>query len=92
MDILTNKEINSALNRLTGWKYENNSIVKEYEFKDFTRSIGFVTQVGIESEKADHHPNILIHSWNKVKITLSTHSAGGVTQNDISLAETIESF
>jgi len=92
MSKLTKEEINSALTRLTGWNYQSNSIVKEFEFKDFTRSIGFVTQVGIEAEKADHHPDILIHSWNKVKVTLSTHSAGGVTQKDISLAETIDSF
>lgn len=92
MSKLTEEEINSALTRLIGWNYQSNSIVKEFEFKDFTRSIGFVTQVGIEAEKADHHPDILIHSWNKVKVTLSTHSTGGVTQKDISLAETIDSF
>lgn len=92
MGKLTEEEINSALTRLTGWKYENNSIVKEFEFNDFTRSIGFVVKVGIESEKADHHPDIFIHSWNKVKIILSTHSAGGVTEKDISLAETFDSF
>ncbi|HET54865.1 MAG TPA: 4a-hydroxytetrahydrobiopterin dehydratase [Ignavibacteria bacterium] len=92
MSKLTKEEINSALTRLIGWNYQSNSIVKEFEFKDFTRSIGFVTQVGIEAEKADHHPDILIHSWNKVKVTLSTHSAGGLTQKDISLAEIIDSF
>ena len=46
----------------------------------------------ISPEKADHHPDILIHSWNKVKITLSTHSEGGVTENDIKLASKIDNL
>ncbi len=92
MSTLSNDAIKEALDKLNGWNFEKDHLFKEFELKDFTASIGFVTQVAIEAEKADHHPDILIHSWNKVKITLSTHSAGGVTQKDISLAVTIESF
>ncbi|MCZ7601258.1 MAG: 4a-hydroxytetrahydrobiopterin dehydratase [Melioribacteraceae bacterium] len=92
MSLLSNKAINESLNKLDGWKLENNSIFKEYELKDFSAAIGFVTQVGIVAEKVDHHPDILINSWNKVKITLSTHSQGGITNKDISLAEKIDNL
>ena len=92
MSKLSNDEITKKLEKLDGWTHVENSITKEYELKDFTHAIGFVTQVGVESEKADHHPDIVIHSWNKVKITFSTHDEGGVTEKDFSLAEKIESF
>lgn len=92
MSLLSNKAINESLNKLDGWKLENNSIFKGYELKDFSAAIGFVTQVGIVAEKVDHHPDILINSWNKVKITLSTHSQGGITNKDISLAEKIDNL
>lgn len=75
---LSNDSIKEALDKLKGWNFEDDSIIKEFELKDFTAALGFVTQVGVQSEKADHHPNILMHSWNKVKITLSTHDEGGV--------------
>lgn len=83
---LSNDEITAALNKLNGWKYEDNSISKEYELKDFTAALGFVMQAGVLAEKADHHPDILIYSWNKVQITLTTHDEGGVTEKDVSLA------
>ena len=92
MNILSKDEVTQKLDKLEGWSQSGDSITKEFEHKNFTHAIGFVTKVGIEAEKADHHPDILIHSWNKVKITLSTHDAGGITEKDISLAETIESF
>lgn len=92
MSLLSNDEVKGKLENLTGWSHSDKSIEKEFELKDFTHAIGFVTQVGIEAEKADHHPDILIHSWNKVKIKLSSHDEGGVTEKDISLAEKVESF
>ena len=92
MALLSEDEIIEGLRDLDGWKYEDKSIIKEYKLDDFTRAIGFVTQIGIEAEKADHHPDLLIHSWNKVKVTLSTHSEGGVTGKDIKLAQIIENF
>ena len=52
--------------------------------------ISFVNAVGLEAEKMDHHPDILMFAWSKVKITISTHSAGGVTDKDFSLAHKIE--
>ena len=90
MGILNEADINEKLKTLNGWKYENNQIVKEYELNDFKSALSFVNKIGEEAEKMDHHPDILLHSWNKVKITISTHSEGGVTGKDFSLAEKIE--
>lgn len=90
MSKLSNDEIKEALEKLNGWNFESDSLIKEFELKDFTTALGFVVQVGVLAEKADHHPDILIHSWNKVHITLSTHDEDGVTEKDVSLAEKIE--
>ncbi|MDQ7816051.1 MAG: 4a-hydroxytetrahydrobiopterin dehydratase [Melioribacteraceae bacterium] len=90
MKRLSPEEINNELITLNGWIYNNNSIEKGFIFKDFADALSFIIKCGIESEKADHHPDLLLHSWNKVKITLSTHSEGGVTTNDIKLAQQIE--
>ena len=87
---LSNDAIKEALNKLNGWNYKNDSLIKEFELKDFIAALGFVTQVGVNAEKADHHPNILMHSWNKVKITITTHDEGGVTEKDVSLAENVD--
>lgn len=86
---LSNDVIKEALDKLNGWNFESDSLIKEFVLKDFTAALGFVTQVGVNAEKADHHPTILMHSWNKVKITLSTHDEGGVTEKDLSLAARI---
>lgn len=90
MSRLNQDQINSDLLKLSGWSFENDAILKQFQFKDFIETLSFVNAVGMESEKMDHHPDILMFSWNKVKITISTHSAGGVTEKDFSLAQKIE--
>jgi 4a-hydroxytetrahydrobiopterin dehydratase len=90
MSLLSNDDIKNKLDGINNWDYENNSIKKEFELKDFSDALSFVVKVGIQAEKLDHHPDILIHSWNKVKINISTHSKGGVTENDFSLAKLID--
>lgn len=87
---LSNDAMKEALDKLKGWNFESDSLIKEFELKDFTAALGFVTQIGVNAEKADHHPNILMHSWNKVKITLSTHDEGGVTEKDVELAKKVD--
>lgn len=91
MNKLEEKVISEKLKSLNNWNYQNKQIEKEFEFKDFKSALSFVNKIGDEAEKMDHHPDILLHSWNKVKITLSTHSAGGITENDFNLANKIES-
>jgi 4a-hydroxytetrahydrobiopterin dehydratase len=88
--LLNQDEITKKLSSISGWKLEENQIVKLFQFKDFAEALSFVNKVGAEAEKMDHHPDIFIHSWNKVKITISTHSEGGITKKDFQLAEKIE--
>ena len=90
MSKLNQEQINSNLSKLFGWNYENEAILKQFQLKDFIEALSFVNAVGMEAEKMDHHPDILMFAWNKVKITISTHSAGGVTEKDFSLAQKIE--
>lgn len=90
MSLLNKDEITKKLSSLSGWVQEENQITKQFQFKDFAEALSFVNKVGKEAEKMDHHPDIFIHSWNKVKITISTHSEGGITKKDFQLAEKIE--
>jgi 4a-hydroxytetrahydrobiopterin dehydratase len=92
MAVLSETDRNEKLNKLNGWQYRNNQIEKEFSLKDFKSALSFVNKLGEEAEKMDHHPDINIHSYNKVRITLSTHSEGGVTGKDFNLAEKIENI
>jgi 4a-hydroxytetrahydrobiopterin dehydratase len=90
MSRLTQDQIVKNLTDLAGWSQEENHISKIFQLKDFAEALAFVNKIGAEAENMDHHPDIFIHSWNKVKITLSTHSEGGITEKDFQLAEKIE--
>lgn len=90
MSLLTQDEITKNLSSISGWMQEEKEISKLFQLKDFVEALSFVNKVGAEAEKMNHHPDIFIHSWNKVKITISTHSEGGITKNDFQLAEKIE--
>ena len=71
----------------SGWKRDGqrDAITREFVFADFNRAFAFMTQVALAAEKADHHPE-WFNVYNKVRVTLSTHDAGGVTQKDLELA------
>jgi 4a-hydroxytetrahydrobiopterin dehydratase len=89
--LLTEEDIQKGLRSLKGWKREGSEIAKQFELKDFVHAMGFVNSVALLAEKANHHPDIDIR-WNKVKLVLSTHSAGGLTEKDFNLATEIESL
>jgi len=89
MALLNDTEIQNKLNELSGWERIGSEIIKSYKLKNFISSIGFINKIAILAEKADHHPDILIQ-YNRVKITLSTHSEGGITIKDFNLATEIE--
>ncbi len=72
------------------WKKENNKWVKEFEFKNFVQAVDFVNKIVPLAEKSNHHPDILIHSYKKVRIELRTHSEGKITQKDYDLANKID--
>ena len=91
MATLTDAEINDRLATLGAWQRgDEHSIVRELKFDDFAGAIAFVNRVADLAEEANHHPDILIHGWNRVRLTLSTHSQGGLTNADFSLAGRIE--
>ncbi len=92
MNKLTEEEIHSKLPNLLGWNYTGKSIQKEFKLENFISAITFINKIAEEAERIDHHPDINLHSYNKVIITLTTHSKGGVTNNDFKLAEAIESL
>ena len=74
------------------WKESENKITKRFEFKNFTETLAFINQVGELAEKANHHPDILLHDYNFVLITLQTHSERKVTQKDKALAKEIDAL
>lgn len=76
---------------LPGWSFSNDGIEKEFQFPDFVQAFGFMSQVAILAEKADHHPE-WSNVYNRVQIRLSTHDAGGLTDKDFDLARSIESL
>ncbi len=66
------------------------AIAREYKLADFAAAISFVNRVAELAEAANHHPDILVHGWNRVRLELSTHSAGGLTDADFALASQID--
>ena len=74
------------------WREEDSALVRDYEFEDFAGAMAFVNQVADAAEEANHHPDILVHGWNKVRLTLTTHSEGGLTDNDHAMAQRIDAL
>jgi len=66
--------------------------VRDFEFDDFLAAIAFVNRIAEAAESANHHPDILVHGWNRVRVTLSTHSAGRLTDKDFDLARVIDAL
>jgi 4a-hydroxytetrahydrobiopterin dehydratase len=85
---LTDSEIQQALGDAGAWKLENGELVQQRTFKDFVAAMHFVNQVADLAEKAGHHPDIDIR-YNRVRLALVTHDAGGITANDTAMARRI---
>ena len=75
---------------MSEWREEDAALVRDFEFNDFADALAFVNRVGEEAEAANHHPDILVHDWNQVRLTLTTHSAGGLTDSDLEMARRID--
>ena len=88
MDLLTDEQIAERLGGVPGWTRQGDSIVHAQTLADFKAALLYVGAVAYLAEAANHHPDITIQ-WNKVTLTLSTHSAGGLTAKDFALAEQI---
>ena len=78
--------------KLDGWGDDQNVLTKNFTFHNFKEAMTFVQQVGTLAEKANHHPDILIHRYKHVRITLTTHDADTVTQKDFDLASKIDTL
>ncbi|MFN2168376.1 MAG: 4a-hydroxytetrahydrobiopterin dehydratase [Anaerolineae bacterium] len=87
--LLTQSEIDSTLATLEGWTQEGDSIARSFKLPSFPAALVFVDAVGHLAEQADHHPDIVI-KYRDVQLTLSTHSAGGLTRKDFELAARID--
>jgi 4a-hydroxytetrahydrobiopterin dehydratase len=89
MAVLSDQDVQARLGELAGWERDGDAIVREFEFKDFVGSVDFVNRITPLAEAMNHHPDLAIF-WNKVTVTLSTHSEGGLTGNDFELASKID--
>jgi 4a-hydroxytetrahydrobiopterin dehydratase len=87
--LLAEEDIDARL-ASSDWRRDGESIVREWRFDDFGQAIAFVNRVADAAEMANHHPDILVHGWNKVRLELSTHSEGGLTQADFDMAARID--
>lgn len=90
--LLSEIEIQENLKDIPLWKRSENAIVREFVAPDFVSAMGFVNAIAIIAEAMDHHPDILIYGWNKIRITTTTHDRGGLTKLDFELAKKIDNL
>ena|SRR5205085_7857923 len=89
---LSEEQINERLPQISGWSRNGDWLTRDFKFENFKSAMAFVNRVADEAEAMDHHPDILIHGWNNVRLSVSTHSqapAGGLTEKDFNLAERV---
>jgi 4a-hydroxytetrahydrobiopterin dehydratase len=86
MALLDDATIDERLRALPSWRREGGAIVRDLELPDFAGALRYVNAVGEVAERRNHHPDITIHGWNKVRLVVSNHSEGGLTEADFALA------
>lgn len=84
--------ITTHLASIPDWYRTGDMIHRTFKASNFAAALGFMSAVGICAEVADHHPDMLLHGWNNVTITLSTHDQGGLTELDFALAAKIDAL
>ena len=89
VSLIEKNQLDSFIEKNPSWIIDNTTIKKEFKFENFIEAFGFMSKVALLSEKIDHHPDWQ-NTYNKVKINLTTHDKGGITTNDIMLAESID--
>ena len=88
-ELLSEDEIESKLVGLS-WEREGDEIVRDWKFENFAEAIAFVNRVAEAAEEANHHPDIFVHGWNKVRLALTNHSAGGLSDPDFEMAKVFD--
>lgn len=91
MALLAEQQLQESL-AWSQWRREGDAIAREWKLADFAEAIAFVNRVAEAAEQAGHHPDIHVHGWNRVRLELSTHSEGGITQADLDMAARIDSL
>jgi 4a-hydroxytetrahydrobiopterin dehydratase len=91
MPKLTESELQSALSTLPGWQVEDGQLAKTFDFDSYLAGVEFARKCANHAEEVDHHPDLLI-TWRKVRVALSTHSEGGITEKDVESAKAYERF
>jgi 4a-hydroxytetrahydrobiopterin dehydratase len=91
MALLDDNEINQRLES-SQWRRAADAIERDFEFKDFADAMEFVNTVAAIAEERNHHPDILVHGWNKVRLTVTNHSEGGLTEADFGLAHAVDAL
>lgn len=89
MPLLSDAAVASRLAALPDWQLEADQLVRTFTFEDFRAAVSFVNELAMVAEEANHHPDIDIR-YNRVRLSLSTHSAGGLTAKDFTLATAID--
>ena len=89
---LDKESIENALKELKGWKSDGTSIKKTFNTMNFPATMGFVTAVGSFCQRRNHHPDYILVKFKEVEVSFSTHSAGGVTTNDIDSDKDLETL
>jgi len=92
MELLKDDDITSKLRMVGPWEYdsEDKMLVRETTFKDFMEAMGFLNKIAELAEKLNHHPDMTLCEYNRVIVATTTHDAGGITDNDIRLAQGFE--
>ena len=89
-ELLDDGTIDERLREVDGWRREGDEIVRDHEFANFAAAMAWVNAVADAAEAANHHPDILVHGWNNVRLTVTNHSAGGLTAADFELAGMVD--
>jgi 4a-hydroxytetrahydrobiopterin dehydratase len=89
VDLLDDEAIEARLEELEDWEREGDAIAKTFQLADFVGSVEFIKLVVVPAEDMNHHPDLNV-SWNEVRVTITTHAAGGLTENDFELAKRID--
>ena len=88
-ELLSEDQITSRLEG-SEWHRDGDEIVREWRLEDFAEAMSFVNRIADTAEQANHHPDILVYGWNKVRLTLTNHSAGGLTDADFEMSARID--
>lgn len=89
--VLANTELEAALERLPGWTLDRQKLYREFVFRDFNEAFGFMSRAALAAEAANHHPE-WSNVYNRVRVHLTSHDAGGITQRDLDLAAHMNEF